>query len=91
MGISDGWYRSSMGVIVISLRKPRCAEDNFGCTWQHQEALATSVGALTTSLESSGNADNYFGNANNMTASTNSKPGSTWDRWQQAWEHLESL
>jgi len=31
-GISDDWYRSTMGVIVISLRSPRSAEENFGST-----------------------------------------------------------
>ena len=39
-----------MGVIVISLRTPRCAGENFGCTWEHLGAPATSLGAPTTSL-----------------------------------------
>ena len=31
-GISDDWYRSSMGVIVISVGTPLSTEENFGCT-----------------------------------------------------------
>jgi len=49
-GISDDWFRSTMGVILISLRTPRSAEENFGCTWKHLGAPATSLGAVTTSL-----------------------------------------
>ena len=49
-GISDDLYRSTMGVIVISLRTPRSAGENFGCTWEHLGAPATSLGALTRSL-----------------------------------------
>jgi len=33
-GISDDWYRSSIGVIVISLRTPRSAREHFGSTWE---------------------------------------------------------
>jgi len=32
--ISDDWYRSTMGVIVISLGTPQCAGENIGCTWE---------------------------------------------------------
>ena len=32
-GISDYWYRSTMGVIVMSLGTCRSAGENFGCTW----------------------------------------------------------
>ena len=39
-----------MGVIVISLRTPWSTGENFGCTWERQEALATSLGAPATSL-----------------------------------------
>jgi hypothetical protein len=35
-GISDDWYRSPMGVIVISLGIRRSAGENFGCTWKCQ-------------------------------------------------------
>jgi len=48
--ISDDWYRSTMGVIVISLRTPRSAGENVGCTWEHLGAPKTSLGAPTTSL-----------------------------------------
>jgi hypothetical protein len=40
-----------MGVIVISLGTPRSAGEIFGRTWEHLGALATSLRALTTSLE----------------------------------------
>jgi len=33
-GISDDWYRSTMGVIVISLGTRQSAGENFGCTWE---------------------------------------------------------
>jgi hypothetical protein len=39
-----------MGVIVISLGTPRSAGENFGRTWEHLGAPATSLGAPTTSL-----------------------------------------
>jgi len=48
--ISDDWFRSTMGVIVISLRTPRSTGENFACTLKHLGAQATSLGALTTSL-----------------------------------------
>jgi len=52
-GISDDWYRSTMGVIVISLGapertlgapgstgdKPGSAEDNPGSTWERQRQV----------------------------------------------------
>jgi len=47
--ISDDWYRSTMGVIVISLETPWSAGENFGCTWEHLGAPVTSLGAPTTS------------------------------------------
>ena len=56
-GISDDWYSSTMGVIVIGLGTPRSAGENFRCTWEcqgqsweHLEVLATSLGAPATSL-----------------------------------------
>jgi len=33
-GISDDWYRSTMGVIAISLGARRSAGENVGCTWE---------------------------------------------------------
>jgi len=39
-----------MGVIVIGLRKPRSAQENFGSTWEHMGAPATSLGVAVTSL-----------------------------------------
>jgi hypothetical protein len=63
-GISDNWYRSTMGVIVISLGTPcsnganfrytwehfRCTWKHCWCTWEHLEAPATSLGAPMPSL-----------------------------------------
>ena len=63
-GISENWYSSTIGVIIIGLQIPRSAGDNFGCTWEHRqqawerwrhscEHLATpaiSLGTPTTSL-----------------------------------------
>jgi hypothetical protein len=34
MGISDDWYSSTMGVIVISLGTCWSAGENFGCMWK---------------------------------------------------------
>ena len=48
--ITDDWYRSTMGVIVISLGTPRSARENFRCIWEHMGAPATSLGAPATSL-----------------------------------------
>jgi len=48
--ICDDWYRSDMGVIMISLGTPRSAGENFGFTWVHLGAPATSLGAPATSL-----------------------------------------
>ena len=49
-GICDDWYRSTIGVIVISLETPWSTRENFGCTWECLEALTTSLGAPATSL-----------------------------------------
>jgi len=32
-GISDDWYRCTLGVIIISLRTPWSTGENLGCTW----------------------------------------------------------
>ena len=34
MGMSDGWNRNAMGVIVISLGTCQSNGENFGCTWE---------------------------------------------------------
>ena len=63
-GISDDWYRSTMGVTVIGLGTPRSAGGNFGSTWEHRRqawkrrgqswqhlgAPATRLGAPATGL-----------------------------------------
>jgi len=82
-GISDDWYRSTMGVIVIGLGTPQSAGENFGCAWEHPGMPATSLGALTTSLRTHGSASNKSGSADD-------KAGSTCERRRQVWELLES-
>jgi len=47
-GISDDWYRSTMGVIVISLGAGQSAGENFGCTW---ECRRTNTGITNTLWE----------------------------------------
>jgi len=49
-GVSDACYISTMEVIVIGLGTSQGARENFGCTWEHLEAPATSLGAPATSL-----------------------------------------
>jgi hypothetical protein len=51
-----------MGVIVISLGTPRSAGENIGCTWEHLEAPATSLGAPRITVEQS-RKNIFFGNA----------------------------
>jgi len=34
-GISDDWYRSTIGVIVIGFGISRSTGENVGCTWYH--------------------------------------------------------
>jgi hypothetical protein len=49
-GISDDWYISTIGVIVIDLRTPQSARENVLSTWNQLGAPATSLGVPTTSL-----------------------------------------
>ena len=61
--ISDDWYSSTMGVIVISLEAPRSAGENVRCTWEHLGAPATSLGAPQITVDQSGKNNIFFGNA----------------------------
>jgi len=47
---SDDWYRSTMGVMVMSLETHQCTGENFGCTWEDSRAPATSMGVLVATL-----------------------------------------
>jgi hypothetical protein len=99
-GISDDCYISTMGVIVISLRTPRSARENFGCTWEHLGAPATSLGAPMTSLgtpttslgapgsasNKPGRGDDKSGNADHKPGSADEKPGSTSNYCNAVWE-----
>ena len=59
-GISDDWYKSTMGVIVMSLRTHQCTRENFGAlgstrerwqqVWEQLESQWSSLGK-TSSLE----------------------------------------
>jgi len=40
-GISDNWYRSTMGVILISLEACRSAGENFLSTWKCNTGRST--------------------------------------------------
>ena len=71
-GVSDNWYISTLGVIVIGLGTPRSAAENIECTLKYLVAPATGRGALATSLGASGTAIN--------------KPGSTSDYYRPVWE-----
>ena len=81
--ISDDWYSSTMGVIVIGLGTPWSTGENVGCTWEQLGALATSLGVPTPSL-------GIRGSASNRSGSTEDKHESTWERQQQVWEVVES-
>jgi hypothetical protein len=49
-GISGDRYRSTIGAIVRGLGTSQRAGKNISCTWEHQGALATSLGAPATIL-----------------------------------------
>ena len=53
-GISDNWYRSTMAVIVRGLGTPLGTGENFGRTWGHLGALATSLGTPRIRVEQFG-------------------------------------
>ena len=80
-----------MGVLVIGLRTPCSARENFRCTWDHLGVPATSLGAPMTSLGVPGRARDKPGSVNDKSVNGDEKPGSTWERLRQAWKHLESL
>jgi len=70
LGISDDWYRSSMGVIVRRLGTPRNAGENFGCTWEHRQQVRERrgeswehLGTPWITVEQSGKNNVFFGNA----------------------------
>jgi len=60
--ISDDWYRSTMGVVVISLGIPRSTRENFGCTREHLGVPATGLGAPQLTVEQSGMNTIFFAN-----------------------------
>ena len=64
--ISDNWYRSTTEVIVTSWTTPRSTGENVGCTREHMEvpaqslvSLVTTIGELTTSLDTLGSTSNH--------------------------------
>jgi hypothetical protein len=60
-GISDHWYRSTIGVIVRGLGTSQSAGENFGCTWEHLGAPVTSLGAPRITVEQSEKNNIFFG------------------------------
>jgi len=69
-GISDDWYRSTMGVIVIGLVICWSTREIIRCTWQRGEQSCEDLGAPATTLgeprmtvEQSQKNNIFFGNA----------------------------
>jgi hypothetical protein len=99
-GISDDWYRSTMGVIVISLGTPcsnganfrytwehfRCTWKHCWCTWEHLEALATSLGAPRSTSNKPGSANAKPGSAKEKPGSPSDQSGSTSNHSRVLWE-----
>ena len=75
-GISNDWYRCTMGVILRALGTPRSTGGNIGCTWEYLGAPATSLGAITTSLGAPGRAGNMQGSTSDKSGSAGDKSGS---------------
>jgi len=69
-----------MGVIVISLRTPQSAGENFRCTWEHLGVPKTSLGALMINLEVAMTSLGASGSASD-------KPGSTSNDCEGDWEN----
>jgi len=77
-GISDEWYRSTMGVIVIRLRTPQSARENVWCTWDYLGVPVTRLGAPTTSL----------GAPTTTLEVQTTRLGSTWEHLKSLWSIL---
>ena len=81
-GISDNWYKSTMGVIEIGLKRAWSAEQTCGRTWEDLGALATSRGVRVKSLGAPGN-------ASEKCESTLNHDRAFWEnqhlRWQCCW------
>jgi hypothetical protein len=87
-GISDDWYRTTMGVIVISLETPLSAGENIGYAWAHLGAPATSLEALTTRL---GAPIGKLGSTNNKPESAEKKLGSAADKSGSTSNHSRAV
>jgi len=85
-GISDDRYRSTMRVIVISLKTPRSAGENFGCTWEHLGTPMTSMGAPMTSLGAPVSASDKPGSTSNQCNGVWEKRHLLWERCWCAWK-----
>ena len=97
-GISDDWYRSTMGVIVRGLGTLRSTGENFGCTWGHLGAAATSLGAPTACLGATGNhgdkprsASDKPGSPGDKSRSSGDQSGSTPDHSRAVWDKHHRL
>jgi len=78
--ISDNWYKSTMGVIVISLVTPRSASDDYGCIWEHLGAPVASLGPQRTSLSAYRCTGDKYESTDNNPGSADDKPGRTDDK-----------
>jgi len=85
-GIPDDWYRSTMGVIVITLETPWSAGENFGCTWEH-------VGAPGSAGDQPRSADDKSGGAGDKSGSTSTQCTAvleTQHLWERCWRTWKS-
>jgi len=86
-GISDDWYKSTMGVTVIRLRTTQSAEENFGCAWEHLGAAGISLGAPKTSLEAPTTSLGAPMTSLGTSRSASDKPGSTSNHCKAVWKN----
>jgi len=63
-------------MIVKGLITPQSARQNIGCTWEHQEVLASCPVVLTISLEAPGSTGDMPGRSDDMSGSANSQSSS---------------
>ena len=71
-GISDDWYRSIMGAIVISLGTPRSSRESFGRTWNHR-------GGSESPGDKPGSADDKSGSPGNKSGCTSNHSTAVWE------------
>jgi len=83
--ISDDWYRSTIGVIVISLGTPRSAGENFGCTGDKSGCAGGKSGCA---VDRSLCADDKPRSAGDNSGSTSNHSRAVWEKhlpWERCW------